>query len=130
MSEFQTIHHFEDMPLGSETIDGVSWTFDAIASGRAIIQFDRAGEWGVDAVFIAMSRIIRRADGSAEWEEGFAELDTDTPLFTLIAESLKNWARDAIEQKVRAELENEGIAFGYPNEEHSTMNLRQQGIER
>lgn len=105
MMQFQTTCEFEDLPLGVETLSGIEWTFEARAWGRAIVEYDGAGEWRIGDIEIATTREIAAAGSRRSWVEGFAWLDRKSPLYTLITAALLKHESERIEEKIVAVAE-------------------------
>lgn len=125
MHEFQLTYEFEELPLGSEIVAGIEWTFEARAWGRAIVEYSGDGEWSVSDIEIATTREIAGLGGARRWVDGYAWLDRKSPLYTLIAAALVKRSSDRIEDKINAD--GDFPRFD-PRREHGTLNRAQQGV--
>jgi hypothetical protein len=125
MKQFQLTYEFEELALGAEIISGIEWIFEARAWGRAIVEYDGAGEWSVADIEIATTREIAGVSGRSHWVEGFAWLDRKSPLYTLIAAALLKRESERIEQKIvaAADLPRFDAQQGW-----GTLNRAMQGV--
>jgi hypothetical protein len=126
MHHFQLTYEFEELPLGGfKDPNGIEWTFEARAWGRAIVDYDDDGDWTIGDIEIATTR---KNLATNRWADGFCWLDRKSPLFQLIAAALLERENNRIEQKIVAAIEIDGAIRPNPNAEHSTLNHRHQGI--
>jgi hypothetical protein len=126
MFPFQLTYEFEELSLGAATLSGIEWGLEARAWGRAIIEYDGAGDWTVADIEIATTRKIASA-GRDRWVDGYAWLDRNEPLFMLIAAALLR-ERDDIESRIANRMPEDGVTRGDPNAEHRTLNHAQTGV--
>jgi hypothetical protein len=125
MKQFQLTYEFEELALGAETISGIEWTFEARAWGRAIVEYDGAGEWSVADIEIGTTRKIAGAGGRSRWVDGFAWLDRKSPLYELIAAALLKRESERIEEKIVAQAD---LPRFDAQREWGTLNRAMQGV--
>ncbi|MDJ0449215.1 hypothetical protein [Methylocystis sp. JR02] len=125
MKQFQLTYEFEDLPLGFDTLCGIEWTFEARAWGRAIVEYDGAGEWSVGDIEIATTREIAGAGSRRSWVDGFAWLDRKSPLYTLVAAALLKHESEGIEEKIVSIAEPPRFDA---QREWGTLNRAMQGV--